>query len=531
MATNIDRDVITLYDTTLRDGTQAEDISFSVEDKVRVARVLDELGVHYVEGGWPGSNPRDAEFFGRMKKEKLSFAILAAFGSTRRRGVKASDDLNVKALLKASTGAVTVFGKSWKLHVKRALGASLAENLDMIFDTVSYLKKKTGAVFYDAEHFFDGYHDDPEYALKTLDAAATAGADCLVLCDTNGGTLPQDVSVAVMEVERLMDTPLGIHAHNDSGVAVANSLMAVTFGATHVQGTMNGFGERCGNADLTAIIPALSIKMGLKALGPEKLKRLSAASKLIYEIANLPHPKHQPYVGDSAFAHKGGIHVSAVMKDSGTYEHMAPEAVGNRRRVLVSDLSGRSNILYKAREFGVDLDSSDPAAGALLKELKTLEHQGYQYEGAEASFELLLDRAMKKKRRGYFKLIGFRVTEEKLDGGSTTEATIKIEVDGRVEHTAAEGNGPVNALDRALRKALERFYPSLREVALKDFKVRVLEGCAGTAARVRVLVESGDGKDEWGTVGVSENVVEASWQALVDSLEYKLFKDSKRRRK
>ncbi|MEE9615327.1 MAG: citramalate synthase [Thermodesulfobacteriota bacterium] len=525
---------VVLYDTTLRDGTQAEDVSFSVEDKVRVAHALDELGIHFIEGGWPGSNPRDIGFFKAMKGEKLSTARLTAFGSTRRKGVKARDDANIKALLRAGTPAVTVFGKSWKLHVRKALRASLEENLEMIFDSVSYLKKKVGTVFYDAEHFFDGYKDDPAYALKTLEAAMEAGADCLVLCDTNGGMLPFEVEAVVRDVGGRVGTPLGIHAHNDSGTAVANTLTAVREGAVHVQGTINGLGERCGNVDLVSVIPGLKLKMGVNCLSSACMKKLRKTAGFVYEIANLPHRKHQPYVGESAFAHKGGIHVSAVARSSETYEHVKPELVGNRQRVLVSDLSGRANVLFKAREYGVDLESDSPAIKKILSELKILEHQGFQYEGAEASFELLMQRALKKgKRKKYFRLLDFRVIDEKREDGKRpySEATIMLEVGGKVEHTAAEGNGPVNALDRALRKALERFYPTLKEVKLLDFKVRVLAGLGGTASVVRVLVESGDASDRWGTVGVSENVIEASWQAIVDSLEYKLYKDKKKARR
>ena len=520
-----------LYDTTLRDGTQAEDISFSVEDKVRIAERLDDLGVHYIEGGWPGSNPRDIEFFKAMRAQKLSSSTLVSFGSTRRAGVKAKDDANLKALLDSRTPAITVFGKSWRLHVVKALRVSMNENLEMIFDSVSYLKKRTGEVFYDAEHFFDGYKDDPEYALKTLKAAFDAGADYIVLCDTNGGTLPFEVAGIMEAVKNSVSTPLGIHAHNDSETAVANSLTAVKAGAMMVQGTLNGFGERCGNANLCSIIPALKLKMAIDCISSERLKKLRDTARLIYELANLPHQKHQPYVGESAFAHKGGVHVSAVVKSPLTYEHIRPELVGNHQRVLVSDLSGRSNIVYKAREYGVDIESSSDVVRDVLAELKVLEHQGFQYEGAEASFELLMQKALKKKER-YFRLLGFRVIDEKKkeDEPPFAEATIKLEVDGEVEHTAAEGSGPVNALDAALRKALERFYPNLKEVKLLDFKVRVLAGVQGTAARVRVLVESGDGTDKWGTVGVSDNVIEASWQALVDSLEYKIFKDRKHRK-
>ena len=521
-----------LYDTTLRDGTQAEDISFSVEDKVRIAHKLDELGIDYAEGGWPGSNPRDIGFFKAMRNEKLKRMKLVSFGSTRRARSKAAADANIKALLKAGTPAVTIFGKTSRFHVKKALRVSMAENLAMIFDSVSYLKRRVETVFYDAEHFFDGFREDAEYAMKTLEAATEAGADYLVLCDTNGGMLPFDIANIMDAVCRSTAAPLGIHAHNDSETAVANTLVAVGLGATMVQGTINGFGERCGNADLCSIIPALKLKMGVDCMTDLRLAKLRDTSRFVYEIANLPDLKHQPYVGESAFAHKAGIHVNAVLKSPGTYEHISPELVGNHRRVLVSDLSGSSNIEFKAGEYGVNLKSSAGAVKEVLSELKELEHRGFQYEGAEGSFELLVQKALGKKEK-YFHLLGFRVIDEKKEEGREpySEATIMLDVDGVVEHTAAEGDGPVNAMDRALRKALERFYPSLAEVKLLDFKVRVLAGVQGTAAKVRVLVESGDATDKWGTVGVSDNVIEASWQALVDSLEYKLFKDKKKSNK
>ena len=416
-----------LYDTTLRDGTQAEDISFSVEDKVRIAEKLDDLGVHYIEGGWPGSNPRDIEFFKAMRARKLSSSTLVSFGSTRRAGVKAKDDANLKALLDSRSPAITVFGKSWKLHVVKALRVSMNENLEMIFDSVSYLKKRTGEVFYDAEHFFDGYKDDPEYALKTLRAAFDAGADYIVLCDTNGGTLPFEVVDIMEAVKRGGAGLLGIHAHNDSETAVANTLMAVKAGATMVQGTLNGFGERCGNANLCSIIPALKLKMGIDCITEERLEKLRGIARFVYELANLPHQKHQPYVGDSAFAHKAGMHVNAVLKSPLTYEHIRPELVGNRQRVLVSDLSGRSNILYKAREYGLDIESGSRVVQEVLSDLKELEHRGFQYEGAEASFELLIQKALKKKER-YFRLLGFRVIDEKKkeDEAPHSEATINL---------------------------------------------------------------------------------------------------------
>ncbi|MBI3753892.1 MAG: citramalate synthase [Deltaproteobacteria bacterium] len=519
---------VRLYDTTLRDGTQAEDINFSVEDKVRIAQRLDELGIHYIEGGWPGSNPRDIQFFKEAKSVKLSNARLVAFGSTQRAGVKAKDDANIKALLKADTGAITIFGKSWDLHVKEALKISLEENIDLIHDSLKFLKERVDEVFYDAEHFFDGYKANPEYALKTLKTAEEAGADCLVLCDTNGGTLPDELIEIIRDVKHHMTAPFGIHAHNDSETAVANSILAVKEGAVQVHGTINGFGERCGNANLCSIIPNLKIKFGIDCISSEQLRKLREVSRFVYELANLPHNKHQAYVGDSAFAHKAGVHVSAVLKRPETYEHIRPDMVGNHQRVLVSDLSGKSNIIYKAKEFGIDINSKDPIVQNIIKTLKELEHQGFQYEGAEASFELLMQKAMKARKK-YFKLLGFRVIDEKKKESEPpyAEATIKLEVNGRVEHTASVGNGPVNALDNALRKALEKFYPHLKDVELLDFKVRVLTAGKGTAASVRVLVESGDGKEKWGTVGVSENVIEASWQALVDSLEYKLYKDGK----
>lgn len=518
--------MLKLYDTTLRDGTQAEDINFSVEDKIRIAEKLDELGIHYIEGGWPGSNPRDIQFFKEIKTVWLGFSKVVAFGSTRKAGNKAHNDPNIKALLKANTQAITIFGKTWDLHVKEALRISLDENLELVSDSIAYLKKNVDEVFYDAEHFFDGYKSNPDYAVKTLKAAQEAGADCIVLCDTNGGTLPYEIVHIIKNVKKHIKTPLGIHSHNDSETSVANTILAVKEGVSHVQGTLNGFGERCGNANLCSIIPNLKLKMGIDCISFEQMKKLRETSRFVYELANLAHNKHQPYVGDSAFAHKGGIHVSAVLKKPETYEHIKPDLVGNHQRVLVSDLSGRSNIIYKAEEFGIDINSKDPVVQKILAALKHLEHQGFQFEGAEASFELLMQKALKSKKK-YFKLLGFRVIDEKKkeDEPPYSEAAIKLEVDGKVEHTASEGNGPVNALDNALRKALEKFYPNLKDVSLLDFKVRVITAGKGTSASVRVLVESGDGKEKWGTVGVSPNVIEASWQALVDGLEYKLYKD------
>ncbi|HDL53720.1 MAG TPA: citramalate synthase, partial [Proteobacteria bacterium] len=516
-----DEDRVVVYDTTLRDGTQAEEISLQVKDKIAIAHCLDELGIDFIEGGWPGSNPRDMEFFEKTASLKLDISRIAAFGSTRRKKTRAADDPQIQALLRASE-VITIFGKSWHLHVKEALRTSLEENLDMIHDSVSYLKANADLVFYDAEHFFDGYKDDPEYALRTLQAAHKASADCLVLCDTNGGTLPSEMEKIVLEVQgAIPDARLGAHMHNDSECAVANSLLFLQLGGRHVQGTINGWGERCGNANLCSIIPALSQKMGMKtSVSPEKLSRLREISRTISEFANMAPYSRQPYVGRSAFAHKGGIHVSAIQRNRRTYEHTDPSSVGNRTRVLLSDLSGRSNILFKAAELGIRMDDKDPAIARVLEEIKELENRGFLYESAEASFELLLKKAMGKHRR-FFGLKGFRVIDEKRewDKPPLSEATIMVEVDGSVEHTASVGHGPVDAMDAALRKALTKFYPVLSEVKLLDYKVRILPENKGTAAVTRVIIESGDGKTRWSTVGVSANILEASWQALVDSIE------------
>ncbi|TAL26014.1 MAG: citramalate synthase [Nitrospirae bacterium] len=522
---------VEIYDTTLRDGSQAEDIAFSVEDKLRITEKLDELGVHYIEGGWPGSNPKDAEYFKKAKKLKLKNAVVAAFGSTHRPRHKAKDDGNLKALIEAKTPVITIFGKTWDFHVKESLKITLSENLDLIHDSVAYLKKYTGRVFFDAEHFFDGYKDDPAYAIKCLIAAQDAGADCLVLCDTNGGTLPNEIERVFKKLitrHSSLVTSLGIHAHNDSECAVANSIIAVKLGASQIQGTINGLGERCGNANLCSVIPNLQVKLGIKCISDGRLKRLRDASRFVNEIANIRHFKRQPFVGDSAFAHKGGIHVSAVMKRPETYEHIKPELVGNSHRILISDLAGKSNILRKAKEFNIHIEPDSPQLQDILNTLKDLEHQGFQFEGAEASFELLLKKALGLHRK-FFDLIGFRVIVEKRKEGEIplSEATIMVRVGGKTEHTAATGNGPVNALDNALRKALDKFYPELKEIKLHDYKVRVLTAGKGTSAKVRVLTESGDEKNRWGTVGVSENIIEASWQALVDSIEYKLLKEEK----
>src|SRR5215467_9342743 len=522
---------IKIYDTTLRDGTQGEGVAFSMEDKVRIAQRLDALGIHYIEGGWPGSNPKDLRFFKRVQDAVFKTAKISAFGATRRPGVRPQDDGNIQALVEAGPRVVTIFGKAWDFHVTSALGTTLEENVAMIGDSVAYLLKHFEEVIYDAEHFFDGFKRNPDYAMRTLLAAESAGAHCLVLCDTNGGNLPQEIAAMIREVQKAVkpDTPLGIHVHNDVECAVATSLAAVAEGIGHVQGTINGYGERCGNANLVSIIPNLMLKMGLDCLPPESLRELRDVSRFVSELANRKPWPSQPYVGDSAFAHKGGIHVSAVLKHPETYEHTNPESVGNRRRVLVSELAGQSNILWKAREYGIDLDRNTPEARGILDMLKRMEDEGFLFEGAEASFELLMERAL-GNHRAYFELQGYRVIVEEQSAvpEPVAEATVRLRVRGIEEHTAASGNGPVNALDYALRKALEDFYPNLREMSLLDYKVRILDESKGTGAKTRVLVTSGDGDETWGTVGVADNIIEASWHALVDSIEYKLRRDEKK---
>jgi 2-isopropylmalate synthase len=523
-----------LYDTTLRDGAQAEDVNFSVEDMVRVAKKLDQFGVHYIEGGWPGSNPRDVEFFKEMRRVKLKKAKLVAFGATRRAMLKASEDPSLKALVASGASVATIYGKSWDLHVLKALKTTLDENLRMISDSVMFLKKHMDQVFYDAEHFFDGYKANRDYAVEALLAAEAAGADCLVLCDTNGGTLPNDLEKIITNVKRTIRAPFGIHAHNDSELAVANSLTAIRLGAVQVHGTINGYGERCGNANLCSVIPALKLKMGIACVSDASLAKLRDVSRYVDELANLPHRKRQPYIGDSAFAHKAGVHVDAVAKNPLTYEHIIPEQVGNKRRILVSDLAGRSNILQKAAELNIPLTKDSPELTEILRRVKELESEGYEFEGAEGSLELLMLRAGHSYESVFsiFDRIDYRILTEKrkVDPHPVSEATVTVEVGGNVEHTAAWGNGPVNALDKALRKVLPKYFPGkgLEDVRLLDYKVRVLTAAEGTAARVRVLIESGDGKNKWGTVGVSENVIEASWQALVDSIEYKLLRSKKK---
>jgi 2-isopropylmalate synthase len=514
---------VEIYDTTLRDGTQGMGISFPVSSKIRVAEALSELGIHYIEGGWPGSNPKDIEFFKAIRDIPLSQSKIAAFGSTRRAKSKAANDDNIIKLIEVQTPVVTIFGKSWTLHVKDVLKTELKENLSMIHDTVKFLKGEDRLVFYDAEHFFDGFKEDPEYALDTLLAAHEAGADRLILCDTNGGTLPDQMLSIIKKVKEKFRKGLGVHIHNDSGVAVANSCLSVTAGVMQIQGTINGYGERAGNADLCTIIPNLKIKMGVDCVTDAQLALLVKTSRFIDELANMKPNPRLPYVGNTAFAHKGGMHVNAVQKNPHTFEHVDPSLVGAKREILVSELAGKSNVVIKASEYGISL--KDEEISRVLKTLKEREHEGYEFEAAEGSFELLIRQTAGGYRK-FFDLEGFRVIVEKRENGKMySEATIKIKVDGRSEHTAAEGDGPVNALDSALRKALEKFYPTLADVKLEDFKVRVLDTKAGTAANVRVLLESSDKKNIWGTVGVSENIIEACWQALVDSMEYKLLKE------
>ncbi len=522
---------VLIYDTTLRDGTQAADITFSVQDKLRITRKLDELGVHYVEGGWPGSNPRDIKYFQQVRDLELVNTRVSAFGSTHRKGVTPAKDEQVKDLVKAKTSVVTIVGKSWDMQVREVLKASRSQNLSMIRNTVDYLKQRGLEVLFDAEHFFDGYKNNSDYALEVAVIAAEAGADGVCLCDTNGGSMPDELGRIVALMVETLDVPVSIHTHNDCEMAVANSVIAVLNGASMVQGTINGIGERAGNANLCSIIPNLSLKLGIPTIHKSKLKKLREVSHFVYEQALVAPPRHQPYVGQAAFAHKGGQHSNAVLKNPTTYEHVSPESVGNRRRFLVSDLSGTSTVANKAQEYGIELDRANPLTRKILDDIKKLEEQGFQFEGAEASFELLMKKTMGGRRK-YFTFKGFRVIDEKRpeDQVPMSEATVMVEVGNTTAHTAAVGVGPVNALDNALRKALLRFFPSLGDVRLMDYKVRVLPAGLATASQVRVLIESTDGKDRWGTVGVSDNIIEASWQALIDSIDYKLYKDEKKRR-
>ncbi len=528
---------VLLYDTTLRDGTQGENINFSAEDKIMIAQRLDEIGIHYIEGGWPGSNPRDKRFFDLAKSVQLKNARLAAFGSTRRPGVAPQNDSNVAALLESDTPVVTIFGKTWDLHVEKVMDNTLDENLAMIHETVSYLKEQDREVIYDAEHFFDGYKENPDYAMKTLAAAVEGGANIIVLCDTNGGTLPFDVEIASRTVVKTFnekyaklhtDGPIkiGIHTHNDSGLAVANSISAVQSGAVLIQGTINGYGERCGNADLNSIIPILCLKMNRSCISKTNLSRLKKLSRFVSETANIVPVNTRPFVGKSAFAHKGGIHVSAIMKEPRAYEHIEPNLVGNRRRVLVSDLSGKSNVEYKARELGINLGNNGFDSREIVSKVKEMEEEGYQFDIADGSFKILVEK-FTQQFIPLFDLESFRVVIEKdKDQPCRAHATIKIAVDDIREITAAEGMGPVSALDNALRKALDQFYPDLDTMHLVDFKVRVIDGRDGTAAKVRVFIESRDQDEIWSTIGVSEDIIEASWQALADSFHYKLAKET-----
>lgn len=514
---------VEFYDTTLRDGAQSEDIAFSLNDKLRITEKLDDFGIHYIEGGWPGSNPKDLQYFREVKKLKLKHARIAAFSSTMKAHAKPDEDEILRAIFEADTEIVTIVGKSWDLHVVDALKVSLDTNLRMIDRTIGHLKKHGKTVFFDAEHFFDGYKRNSIYAMKVVGVAIDAGADVVVLCDTNGGGIPYEVYDIVGRVREGMSAKLGIHTHNDTENAVANSLMAVQAGCEHVQGTINGYGERCGNANLCSIIPNVVLKMGHTGVSEDRLSRLRDLSLFVDEMANFLPDKHRPYVGESAFAHKGGIHVSAVRKNPETYEHIRPEAVGNTQRVLISDLSGESSILYKAKEFKIDIEKDRKLVREVVKKVKELEMFGYQFEGAEGSLELLIKKTLGIHKK-YFDLIGFRIMVEKKERNHpVSEATILVKVGDTVEHTAALGTGPVNALDNALRKALHKFYPVLREMDLVDFKVRVLTTRDGTQAPTRVLIQSSDGKRTWGTVGVSENIIEASWQALVDGIDYKLL--------
>jgi len=516
---------ITVYDTTLRDGMQAEGVSFSLEDKLAIAKCLDELGVSYIEGGYAASNPKEMQFFEQVAGLGLKDSVISAFGNTRRADSSVADDVSLRAILACKTPAATLVGKSWDMQVTQVLGCSLDENLALCADSVRYLKQHSLEIFFDAEHFFDGYKANPEFAMKVLAAAVEAGTDVLVLCDTNGGCLPSqifDITSAVCK--RFGSTPVGIHTHNDTDCATANTLAAVGAGARHVQGTINGLGERCGNANLCAVIPNLAFKMGFDVLAPEKIKTLTEVSRFIFEVGNLAPVMNMPYVGESAFAHKGGLHVDALRKSKHSYEHISPDAVGNERRFLISELSGRATVLAKLEKAKIAEDKK--LARKILTRVQELENEGYQFEAADASFDLLVKK-MIGTYRPFFELVKYHIdVEKRATGDMVTEATVKLRVGDKTEHVVGEGDGPVNALDGALRRSLEGFYPCIKDVHLIDYKVRVVNAKAGTAARVRVIIESMDKNSMWGTVGVSENIIEASWQALVDSVEYKLHKDS-----
>jgi len=512
------------FDTTLRDGTQGESVSFSVEDKIVIAQKLDELGIDYIEGGWPGSNPKDKDFFAQAREITFKNAKLTAFGSTRFAKNPVHEDRNVRALAEAGTPAVSIFGKSWDLHTRRALGITEEENLKLISETVAYLKQHGKEVVYDAEHFFDGYIGYPDFAMRTLEAAKKAGADVLCLCDTNGGTITGPLVEIVSEVRRHFDGIIGIHTHNDSDVAVANSLAAVEAGVTHVQGCINGYGERCGNANLASIIANLELKLGHTTVGSERLQSLTSVCRFIAELANLPLRNDQPFVGKSAFAHKGGVHVSAVLKDSSTYEHVAPESVGNRQRVLVSDLSGRGNIMYKLKQHGLADRLSEDSRRELLERIKQLEYEGYELEAAEGTFELLVREALRPGLH-FFDIESYEVaTRSTQPQGAVSTATVTLRAQDGAHSATATGQGPFNALHLCLRKCLSKLYPRIAEVRLTDYKVRVLDSRKGTAAQVRVLIEWSDHRRSWTTVGVSDNVIEASWKALVDAVRLELMR-------
>lgn len=516
---------IMVYDTTLRDGAQAEEIAFSLEDKLAIARLLDDLGVHYIEGGYPApGNAKDLEFYQRIKKKPLRHARLVAFGSTRRAKYRVDQDPAIQTLLDTGAPVIALVGKTWDLHVREVLRTTLEENLRMIKDSVHYLVSKKREVFFDAEHFFDAYQANAGYALEVLKVAAAAGASWLVMCDTNGGTMPEFIRTVTSAVRAAVKTPLGIHAHNDTELAVGNSLAAVRAGARMVQGTINGYGERCGNANLCSLIPNLQLKLDMSCLPPAKLAKLTMVSRAVTEIANVLPREYNPYVGLNAFAHKGGLHVDAVRKTPLSYEHVAPKLVGNERRLIISEQAGVASVLFKANQMGVDLKAGSEEARKIIDRVKQLEHGGYKYEGADASFRLLMERQL-KQNRPFYDLEGYRVIVEQREEKLVTEATLKLRIQGKLVHTAAEGDGPVNALDSALRKALEPYFPKLRKMRLVDFKVRVLDSKTGTASRVRVFIESQDERTAWGTVGVSTNIIEASWEALADSIEYKLRSD------
>lgn len=517
------RSELEIYDTTLRDGSQGEGINFSALDKLRIAERLDQFGVHYIEGGWPGSNPKDLEFFKQAARRKWKRARIAAFSMTRRKGLAVENDDLMRQILEAETPVVTIVGKTWLLHVQEVLRAKPEENLRMIADTVRYLKDQGKQVIYDAEHAIDGFKDSPEYALATWQAAEQAGAECIVLCDTNGGSLPNEITKVVSAAKSKLKARIGIHTHNDAGLGVANGLAGIEAGATQIQGTINGYGERTGNCNLISVIPLLQLKQGRSVLPARSLPKLKELSQFVDEIANVRHDPRQPWVGQTAFAHKGGMHVHAIDRVARSYEHIDPQAVGNQRRVLVSDMSGRTNILMKATELGFKLEPDAPETRAITTEVKGLESQGYEFEAAEGSLALLI-RKILKHQEPPFKIEGYHVSIRRDRSISVCQASVKVLVDGVAEHTIAEGDGPVNALDMALRRGLVKFFPQLKKVQLQDYKVRIIESSAGTGARTRVLIVSTDGKEEWGTVGVHDNIIEASLQALSDSLEYRLLK-------